>query len=113
MSMTIVRNIDDKTVNLTPAENAVIEAAMREAELKKEHAYTEIGRAGKWEVKVSPTTSYGYFEHDVQGEGGGLWFEGKELSDYDGRSCLPRDVAKALIALGYIVDPINYVGEPL
>lgn len=79
----------------------------------KKHDYTETAKEGKWEVKVSPTTGYGYFEHDVHGEGGGLWFKGKELNDYDGVSCLPRDVAKALISLGYKVDPINYAGDPL
>jgi hypothetical protein len=80
----------------------------------KKHDYTLTAKEGKWEVKVSPTTNYGYYEHDVYGEGGGLWFEtDKSLRDYDGRSCLPRDVAKALIGLGYNVDPSAYVGEPL
>ena len=33
----------------------------------------------------------------------GLSFEGKELSDYDGAFCLPREVGKMLKDLGYVV----------
>lgn len=78
------------------------------------HDYSLTAKEGKWEVKVSPTTNYGYYEHDDFGEGGGLWFDaGTDLIDFDGRYVLPRNVAKALITLGYTVDPINYVGDPL
>lgn len=79
----------------------------------QKHIYTQTAKEGKWVAKVSPTTYYGYYEHDDEGEGGGLWFTNGELTDFDGRSCLPRDVAKALISLRYKVDPINYVGDPL
>lgn len=79
----------------------------------QKHNYSLAAKEGKWEVKISPTTQYGYYEHDVYGEGGGLWFSNGELTDFDGRSCLPRDVAKAVISLGYKVDAINYVGAPL
>lgn len=61
-------------------------------------------RSGKWEVTIGqPEKDRGYFEHDIQGEGGGLWFEGKSLVDYDGRFELPRDVVVAIRSLGYTV----------
>lgn len=59
------------------------------------------GKLSGWEVSISPATSYGYFEHDDIGEGGGLWFEGRTLVDYDGRFELPRGVALAIQAVGY------------
>jgi hypothetical protein len=68
------------------------------------HNFTLTGRKGLWEVKISPTTSYGYYEHDLRGEGGGLWFENGELVDFDGYPCLPHAVADAIVALGYVVD---------
>jgi len=45
----------------------------------------------------------GYFEHVHFGDevGGGLWFEGKELVDYDGVYSLPKEVADKLKKLGY------------
>jgi len=33
----------------------------------------------------------------------GLWFEGKELSDYDGVFSLPREVGEILKDVGYVV----------
>jgi hypothetical protein len=33
----------------------------------------------------------------------GLWFEGKELSDYDGAFFLPREVGEMLKDAGYVV----------
>lgn len=33
----------------------------------------------------------------------GLWFEGNELSDYDGVFCLPREVGEMLKDAGYVV----------
>ena len=49
----------------------------------------------------------GYFEHNELGDncGGGLWFEGLELIDYDGVYCLPKEVIQALRNTGF------YVGE--
>ncbi len=78
------------------------------------HVYTVKLREGKWAVEISPATCYGYYEHDEQGEGGGLWFEattavpsarGMQLTDYDGRFCLPKAVAKALRDAGYFLAP--------
>ena len=40
-------------------------------------------------------------EHDERGEIGGLWFEGTTLTDC---GCLPEDIRKLLIALGFTVD---------
>jgi len=68
-------------------------------------------RVGKWRVVISPSMKYGYFEHDDEGEGGGLWFQGRELVDQDGLPCLPNDAAKAIRKLGYKVDA-DYLCDP-
>ena len=67
------------------------------------HVYTEILEKGNWEVKISPTTQYGYFENVKTGGGGGLWFDGPELVDYDGVFELPKDVVDMLSGAGYDV----------
>ena len=79
--------------------------------------YTQIKKVGQWEVSIDPAASYGYFEHYIEGEGGGLWFEvsatstpgdsGRvlDLIDFDGRACLPKKVAQAIRELGHIVGP--------
>ena len=73
-------------------------------------------REGEWEVKIDPHRDYGYFEHDEQGEGGGLWFSRRDdgdgvanagsmvLEDFDGRYVLPVGVAIALRRFGVAVD---------
>jgi hypothetical protein len=70
-------------------------------------------RVSYWEVSISydhpvHPGCYGYFEHDVHGEGGGLWFERHdsgawELSDYDGCSSLPKSVWMTLRNAGFVV----------
>ena len=47
----------------------------------------------------------GYFEHNLLGDecGGGLWFEGKNLIDYDGVFELPKEVIWAVRKLGFHV----------
>lgn len=48
----------------------------------------------------------GWFEHNDYGDeyGGGLWFKGGELVDYDGISdYLPREILDALEAEGFDV----------
>ncbi len=54
---------------------------------------------------------YGWFEvYDIESEGeewyaeGGLWFEGLELTDFDGVFALPLPVAEKLREWGYEVD---------
>lgn len=58
---------------------------------------------GKFEVVIVGKT--GYFEHVDLGDecGGGLWFEKKQLEDYDGVPELPKDVIKGIRKLGYTV----------
>lgn len=48
----------------------------------------------------------GYFEHHKFGDNcaGELWFEGTELTDYDGVFELPKEVIKALEGQGFVVD---------
>jgi len=51
----------------------------------------------------------GWFEHNTLGEdsGGGLWFEGKNLRDYDGVYELPIEVQQALASDGYTHKDFN------
>lgn len=65
------------------------------------HTYTERLEKGDWMAAISPTTEYGYFESVKTGSGGGLWFEGRELIDYDGVFELPKDVVDMLAGAGY------------
>ena len=68
--------------------------------------YTLTATAGGWTVQIDPIAKYGYCEHETMGEGGGLWFDArKSLQDFDGFGCLPKNVAKAIRALGYHVSP--------
>jgi hypothetical protein len=60
---------------------------------------------GKFETVINPWDDFGYFEHEDYGDewGGGLWFEGKNLIDYDGVYELPSEVIAGIRELGYIV----------
>jgi hypothetical protein len=57
--------------------------------------------------------SYGWFElYDIESGGeewyaeGGLWFDNKTLTDYDGVFALPKCVEDKLIELGYDLSKI-------
>lgn len=84
-----------------------------------QRATRSTGQPSGWAVYISPSTSYGYFEHDDAGEGGGLWFkgaDGKQLVDYDGVFELPRLVAVAIVQAGYRLgdcgpDTVEVLGE--
>lgn len=60
---------------------------------------------GKFGVVIRPADNRGYFEHEDYGEewGGGLWFEGKSLTDYDGVYELPAEVIAGIRELGFTV----------
>jgi len=64
-----------------------------------EHNYTQEKQIGNWIVYISPDTNYGYFENQITGDTGGLWFRGKMVVGYDGVYCLPASVIKALKSL--------------
>ncbi len=62
-------------------------------------------------VRVDDKKEYGWFEiYDLETGGqeyyveGGLWFEGKNLIDYDGVTVLPESVEKSLKTLGYVTE---------
>ena len=62
-----------------------------------------------FEVGVDEEAQYGYFEHNELGDecGGGLWFSGKTLRDYDGVCGLPREVEKALKDAGFDMSEVE------
>jgi len=59
-------------------------------------------------VTIDEETGVGGFEWNIDEleitEGGGLWFEGKELVDYDGVFELPKQLVNFLIAEGFNMD---------
>ena len=70
-----------------------------------DYNFTLKTQVGKYEVQIDPVAMYGYFEHEELGDqaGGGLWFENKELMDYDGMATLPLAVIEAIRQLGFTV----------
>jgi len=69
-----------------------------------EPKYDQIERIGKWVTYIAEDGEgkhTGYFEHDDEGEGGGLWFIRKSLVDYDGVYELPLEVVTAIMLLGF------------
>ena len=63
-------------------------------------------KTAHFEILIFEGGERGYFEHEHMGDdcAGGLWFEGKELTDYDGVFALPNEVSTALREAEYIVD---------
>lgn len=64
---------------------------------------------GKFEVSIQDKANplgkrTGYVEHETKGEYAGLWFDGKELIDYDGCFELPKSVIEAIEQLGFNAD---------
>jgi hypothetical protein len=57
-------------------------------------------------VGVDKDAMYGYWEHKDGTEGGGLWFEGVNLVDYDGDYMLPMPVIDSLRLAGFTVEEI-------
>jgi hypothetical protein len=55
-------------------------------------------------VAIDTAACYGYWERADGTEGGGLWFTGLELTDYDGAGELPQRVVQCLRDAGYILD---------
>lgn len=57
------------------------------------------------EIWSDPDRDRGWFEHKVEGDsqGGGLWFDGKELIDYDGVFALAKELCEKLREMGYVV----------
>ena len=73
--------------------------------IKMTYDFTKDISTKDFEIKIDPNSNYGYFEHKEVGDecGGGLWFVGDELTDYDGVYYLPVQVYQALCA-NFIVD---------
>ncbi len=62
------------------------------------------GICWRGKVFIDTVAQYGYWERRDGSEGGGLWFEDKEMVDYDGAYELPIKVEQALREAGYSVD---------
>ena len=60
----------------------------------------------RYTVKIDTAEQYGYFENNNTGTGGGLWFDGLRLSDYDGVFELPKQVYLILTNAGYNLEDI-------
>lgn len=73
------------------------------------YEFNKIINTKKFEMKIDTNAQYGFFEHNELGDecGGGLWFEGLELVDYDGVYELPKEVREALKAEGYTGDTLE------
>lgn len=71
--------------------------------------FTISHQVAQWRVEIDPVKRYGYFESQVTGSGGGLWFDknaaGLVLADYDGVYELGRRVVLALDDLGVYLAP--------
>jgi hypothetical protein len=77
------------------------------------HDYTYTGKNGLWRVNISPSTGYGYFEHETLEISGGLWFKDKVLVDYDGVYELPKRVIQLIRWHGYELEKyIEYIENP-
>ena len=55
------------------------------------------GEYGSWEYQEDEDDEETYME-------GGIWFDGKQVEDYDGCFELPEEVVAALNELGYSLD---------
>lgn len=59
----------------------------------------------KYTVGIDSNANYGYFQNDITGTEGGLWFNSnKELTDYDGVFELPNEVILMIESLGFNAD---------
>ena len=63
---------------------------------------------GAW-VKLDIDGEYGSWEYQDEDDEetymeGGIWFDGKQIEDYDGCFELPEEVVAALNELGYSLD---------
>jgi len=55
----------------------------------------------RYAIEIDTLEQYGYFQSNHTGTEGGLWFDDRELIDYDGVVVLPKEVEQALIKAGY------------
>lgn len=84
------------------------------ANLSYENSFGTLKKETNVELEITigfKDEKYGYFElYDTKTGGenwyaeGGLWFEGKELIEYDGVFSLPTEIINKLEELGYNAD---------
>ena len=63
-----------------------------------------------FDITIWQYDNRGYFEHHKLGDNcaGELWFEGGELTDYDGVFELPKEVIEAIENAGFVVDDEDF-----
>ena len=83
--------------------------------LSMENSYTTVKEQNNIKLNVSITLweNRGCFEiYDIETEGeewyaeGGLWFDGKDLTDYDGVFALPSCIKDKLTEMGYNLEDL-------
>lgn len=83
--------------------------------LSMENSYTTVKEQNNIKLNVSITLweNRGCFEiYDIETEGeewyaeGGLWFNGKDLTDYDGVFALPKCIEDKLTEMGYNLEDL-------
>ena len=66
------------------------------------YKFTKSITIGKWLIEIDPIAQYGYFENQITGGGGGLWFDAYGvLMDYDGVFELNASVIQGIETLDY------------
>lgn len=85
--------------------NTLIDSMLTANKASNTYVFNKDISTDRFEIKIDTTAGYGYFEHNTRGDecGGGLWFSGLELIEYDGTATLPKNVAEALHKDGYLV----------
>lgn len=66
------------------------------------YAYDVHKKTGAWEIFIDTACAYGYYSYNGM-DIGGLWFNNRELDDFDGGYGLPIEVKALIEQAGYIV----------
>lgn len=78
-------------------------ADLSEFTVTETHKFNVDASYGRYDVKISPLTRHGLFEHSLYpNDKGELWFDGNELVDYSPH--LPQDVKTGLKCAGFVVN---------
>lgn len=93
---TVTKHFSQSHANMVGPTGAIISATYKDVEI---YLYTREGETDPCAAEI--------VSGDLHAEVG-LWFEGKELSDYDGVFCLPRELGEMLTDAGYVVPEVCF-----